>query len=457
VTARVVVAGIASGVGKTTFACALAAAFAARGRRVQPFKVGPDYIDSGYHTRAAGRASRNLDSFLLPHATLRAVFARAAARADVAVVEGVMGLFDGRSSADEEGSTAQVAKLIDAPVLVVIDVRAMARTAAALALGCVGMDPALRIAGFLLDRVGSDAHARSASEAIEAATGLPVLGALPRDDALALPERHLGLVPAVESAPDDAFFARLAMLAEGHAALDRIWRIAGDAPPLPREEAVPGPVAPASRARIAIARDEAFHFYYEDALEVLAASGAELVPFSPLGDRGLPDGVQGLYVGGGFPEMHAAALAANRPMRDALVRAVRDGMPVYAECGGLMYLGRSLEDLDGRRHEMVGVIPADSVMHRRRLTLGYRTVSSLRATPLLRAGETVRGHEFHWSELARPLAPDRAAYRVAERSDALEGYADGGVLGSYVHLHFAAHPAMARRFVESCARREALA
>lgn len=452
-TARIVVAGIASGVGKTTFACALAAAFAARGRRVQPFKVGPDYIDPGYHTRAAGRASRNLDSFLLPHATLRAVFTRAAAPVDLAVVEGVMGLFDGRSGADEEGSTAEVAKLIDAPVLVVIDVRAMARTAAALALGCLRMDPALRIAGFLLDRVGSDAHARSASDAIEAATGLPVLGALPRDEALVLPERHLGLVPVVEDAPHDAFFARLAMLAERHVALDRIWRIAADAPPLPPDDVVPG-APPASRARIAIARDRAFHFYYEDALEVLAASGAELVPFSPLADRRVPDGAQGVYVGGGFPEMHAAALAANRPMRDALARAVRDGVPVYAECGGLMYLGRSLEDLDGRRHEMVGVIPMDSVMRRRHLTLGYRTVSSLRATPLLRAGETVRGHEFHWSELARPLPSDRAAYRVAERGGVLEGYADRGVLGSYVHLHFAAHPAMARRFVESCARRE---
>ncbi len=446
---RLVIAGPTSGAGKTTVACALLAAFRARGLRVQPFKAGPDYIDPGYHERAAGLPSRTLDSFLLAPEVLRALFARAASRADLSVVEGMMGLFDGRDGLSEVGSTAQIAKLIEAPVIVVVDVSAAARSAGAIALGCARFDPALTIAGFVLNRVAGETHARWAREAIESATGLPVLGAIPSAPELALPERHLGLVPTAERALPPSYLDRLAHLAEERLDVDRLWTIADRSWTPVAEPPQLSPEPSSARVRVAIARDEAFNFYYPDSLELLEARGVELVPFSPLRDRSLPQGMRGVYIGGGFPELFAAALADNRELQASLRAAGRD-LVVYAECGGLMYLGRTLTDLDGRLHEMVGLIPAGSVMTHDRLTLGYRTARALRASPLLVAGDEVRGHEFHWSTLVAPIPADAAAYRLAE-SGALEGYAAGCVLASYVHLHFASRQAMARRFVTSCA------
>ncbi|HXF83115.1 MAG TPA: cobyrinate a,c-diamide synthase [bacterium] len=455
---RLVIAGVASGVGKTTVTGAIIAAMRRRGRRVQPFKAGPDYIDPTYHTLTAGRACRNLDSVLLGPETLRTLFARAAQGADLALVEGVMGLFDGRIEGGDQGSTAEIARLLGAPVLVVIDVARTARTAGAVALGCVRFDPRLAVAGFILNRVGSPAHAQAAAAAVEAATQLPVLGALPRDDGLALPERHLGLVPTVESGPDREFLERLVARAESHLAIDRIWDLAGE----PHEETVtpdeslatpvfpPEPMAP--RATIAIAQDRAFNFYYQDSLDLLQAWGGSLAPFSPLEDPGLPRGTQGVYLGGGFPELYAAELAENRPMLDALRRAAAAGLPLYGECGGLMYLGRTLTDLDGRRYPMAGLAPVDSVMRRERVTIGYRTATALRASPILPAGAEVRGHEFHYSQLSSPVPEETAAYRMAKQAEAKEGFVDRNVLASYLHVHFGSDPAMARRFVQMCAR-----
>ncbi len=447
---RLVIAGAASGVGKTTAACALLAAFRGRGRRVQPFKAGPDYIDPSYHERAAGVASRTLDSFLLAPEMLRALFARGASRADLALVEGMMGLFDGRDGLSEVGSTAEIAKLISAPVVVVIDVAAMARSAGAIALGCARFDPALEVAGFILNRIAGETHARWAREAIESATGLPVLGAIPSDAQLALPERHLGLVPTAERALPASFFDRLASLAAQHLDLDRLWALA-QRPRLPASD-LPAlvPDAPTERVPIAIARDESFNFYYPESLELLEAHGAELVPFSPLRDRALPRGVRGVYIGGGFPEVFADALAANRELHGAVRTAAAAGTVIYAECGGLMYLGASLTDFTGQTHEMVGLLPTRSVMTRDRLTLGYRTARALRSSPLLAVGEEVRGHEFHWSTLAAPPAPDSAAYTFAERPGQVEGYASDRLLASYLHLHFGSRPAMARRFLDRC-------
>lgn len=448
---RLVVAGAASAVGKTTVACGLMAAFARRGLRVQPFKVGPDYIDTTHHSEAAGRASRNLDSILLPAPALKALFTRAAASAELCVVEGVMGLFDGRNDRGEEGSTAQMAKLLNAPVLVVIDAAKTARTAGVVALGCVRFDPDLRVVGFILNRVASPTHARIATEAIEAATGLPVLGALPRNDHLTVPERHLGLVPATEVHLGGGRIDRLADAAERHFDLDRISTLA-ESPPLAAEDWDGFPSEPHPRvARIAIARDEAFGFYYLESLELLEAWGGEIVPFSPLRDESLPSGVQGVYLGGGFPELFAAELTRNRPLRRSLRNAARVGLPIYGECGGLMYLGRTLTDLQGKDYAMAGVLPISSRMQRQRATLGYRGAVALRSTPLLDAGARVVGHEFHYSQLAEAVAPHTAAYRVTEPEESLEGYAAGNVLASYVHLHFGSEPGMAGRFVATCA------
>lgn len=451
-TGRLVIAGVASGTGKTTVVAALCAAWRRRGRIVQPFKAGPDYIDPGYHTQAAGRSCRNLDSFLLEPPMLRAVFARGARGADLALVEGVMGLYDGRDGTTETGSTAEVAKLIDAPVVVVLDVRAQSRTAAAVALGCIRYDPALRIAGFILNRVGSDTHARWATEAVEAATGLPVLGAVPRDPALSLPERHLGLVPTAEHALSDTYLEHLAAVAERSLALDRLEDIAGRAPELEDDDdaAALGPARPA-QIRIAIARDAAFSFYYEDSVELLERAGAEPVPFSPLADTGLPERITGIYIGGGFPELYARDLGANVPMRRAVVDAAARGAVIVAECGGLMYLGRALTDFAGQRHEMVGLVPVETAMTARRLTLGYRTLAARRSNPLLRRGETVRAHEFHYSELTGVVPEEHVAFDVAERPGAGSGYATDRLLASYLHLHLGSRPAMAGRFVARCA------
>ena len=448
-TGRLVIAGVASGTGKTTVTAALCAAWRGRGRIVQPFKAGPDYIDPGYHTQAAGRSCRNLDSFLLEPAMLRALFTHGTRGADLAPVEGLMGLYDGRDGTTEVGSTAEVAKLLAAPVVVVLDVGAQSRTAGAVALGCVRYDPGLHLAGFILNQVGSPTHARWATEAVEAATGLPVLGAIMHDPALQLPERHLGLIPTAEQPLPAASLEHLALAAERSLSLDRLEAIACDVPVL---EAGPGALAPAQpvRTRIAIARDAAFSFYYEDSLELLEQAGAELVPFSPLTDTALPEGVAGLYIGGGFPEVYAAELAANTAIGWAIAEAARRGAIIVAECGGLMYLGRALTDLAGAQHRMVGLVPVETAMRAQRLTLGYRTLTARRANPLLERGETVRAHEFHYSELVDPVADDRAAFDVAERPETGHGYATDQILASYMHLHLGSRPAMADRLVARC-------
>ncbi|MPZ15641.1 MAG: cobyrinate a,c-diamide synthase [Chloroflexi bacterium] len=453
---RLTVAGVASGVGKTTITCAIMAAFRRRGWRVQPFKAGPDYIDPGHHARAAGRPSRNLDSVLVSPGRLRTLFARASRDADIAVIEGVMGLFDGRNGFDEEGSTAQIAKLLGSPVVVVIDVAKTARSAGAIALGCARFDPTAPVAGFVLNRVGSASHAKWATDAVESATGLPVIGAFPRDPGLAIPERHLGLIPAAESVPAAGFMDRLADAAERHVDLDHLAAIAAspvpeNGGPSPVDDAVLFPQGPVpKRTTIAVAQDEAFSFYYQDTLDLLEAWGAEIVPYSPLRDGLLPEGTRGVYLGGGFPELHASELAENTPMHESLRAAARTGTPIYGECGGLMYLGQALTDFEGSRHPMVGLAPVESRMQRRRVTLGYRSVTALRTSPILEAGTCVMGHEFHYSELIAPVPAGAAAYRIAERGDALEGFAAGNMLLSYVHLHFASDPSMARRFISAC-------
>lgn len=445
---RLVIAGLTSGVGKTTITCALLAAFVRRGRRVQPFKVGPDYIDPSCHSAVAHRRSRNLDSVLLSPGRLRASFVRSSADADLSVVEGVMGLFDGRN-ADGAGSTAEVAKLVNAPVVVVLDVAQTAQTAAAMALGCLTLDPELSVAGFILNRVASQSHARTVTEAVERATGRPVLGAFPREPSLALPERYLGLIPTAEAELGAESVRQLADAGEAHLALDRLWEMA-DAPPLDVPEDLPtGP--PAAHATIAVARDRAFSFYYEDSLDALRSEGAELAAFSPLTDTALPPGTQGVYLGGGFPELFAAELSGNTPMHRALRAASQAGLPIYGECGGLMYLGRTLTDRDGNAWPMVDLVPYDSHLGSERVTVGYRTVTAIRDSPLLPAGAASVGHEFHYSQLTDPVSDETAAYRVAERENSPEGFAGGNLLASYVHLHFGTDPRVAARLVAACA------
>lgn len=454
----VMIAGVASGVGKTTVTVGLIAALRRRGLAVQPFKVGPDYIDTSYHARAAGGVpSRNLDLWLLAPPVARALYARAARRADVAVVEGVMGLFDGRLGGEGLASSAHVARELGLPVVLVVDAGKLSWSAGAVVLGYRRFDPSLALVGVVLNRVGGPRHAAELVAAIEGRAGVPVLGWLPRDPALAVPERYLGLVPTTEGTTAEAYFAAAEAAVARGVDLDRLLGLAREHGPRPAVGEDGSALFPAARlaprAAIAVARDRAFSFYYQDSLDLLAAWGAELVTFSPLADPSLPRGASGVYLGGGFPELFAADLSANAPMLAALRDAHARGLPIYAECGGLMALGRSLVDAEGQRYPMAGVVPLDSTLSRRHLTIGYRDVRAARDSLLLDAGEPIRAHEFHWSGLeAEPAAGD-AAYRVAEREPALEGCARGNTLASYLHLHFAAEQRgrLPSRFVERAA------
>ena len=424
----IVVAGTTSGVGKTTVACGLMAVLRRRGLKVQPFKVGPDYIDPSYHTWVTGEPSRNLDTWLLSREAVLELFRRAMVGKDIAVIEGVMGLYDGRSGTSEEGSTAQLAKFLGAPVLLVVDCRNTARSIAAMVGGYRDFDPALCLGGVILNGVGSDGHLGLCEEAIKHYSGIPVLGHLRRSENLVLPERHLGLVPVVEGTPGESFLGKLVAQCNTSFDIPGILCLSGRAA-VPKAEPILFPRTPRKpRAKIGIARDRAFSFYYQDSLDV-----------------------SGLYIGGGFPELYAHDLAKNIEMKRQVKLAADRGMPIYAECGGLMYLGKSITDFQGERHRMAGVIPVSSRIDSPRLSLGYRTVCALSDGPLLRHKETTRGHEFHWSILENNTA-DFNAYRVMDRTDRKEGFQKKGMLASYVHLHLGSLPTMAPRFVETCRR-----
>jgi cobyrinic acid a,c-diamide synthase len=434
----IVIGGTHSGVGKTSLALGLIGALADRGLTVQPFKVGPDFIDPLHHRQASSRDSYNLDGWMLGPETNRERFARATADADVAVIEGVMGLFDGSEGKSDRGSTGEMAKLLGLPVTLVIDAGAMARSAAALIHGFAGFDPELRIAGVVLNNVGGEAHAEMVREAV--AADIPILGAIPHTPDLELPERHLGLHLPYEAHSD--YVRRLAAVVEAHLDLDGLL----EATRIERPAAPPEVATRAPFARVGVARDEAFCFYYADNLELLARAGAELVEFSPLSGP-LPDGLDGIYIAGGYPELHAEELAAN----EAALRAIREfaaaGGPIYAECGGLMYLGEALE-LEEGAYPLCGVLPLTTRMPAP-LKLAYVEIDTTGG--LFGAGRTARGHLFHHSEITRGPTLDRC-YRLRTTRGELEkeGHCLGNVLASYVHLHFASEPDLAPALLRRC-------
>jgi len=445
---RLVIAGTSSGVGKTTVTLALLAALTRRGRTVQPFKAGPDFIDPGHHTAATGRASRNLDGWMLGAAVNRDIFLRAAADADLSIIEGMMGLFDGSSPVSEAGSTAELAKQLGAPVLLVIDGSAMARSAAAMASGYARFDPKLRVAGVLFNQVGAEGHFRLLKEAVEAETNLTVVGYLKPDPALAIGDRHLGLRTAIEQGPGDLYekLGKAATETVDLGLVEALARMAGEldplpAPPLSRGRAGVG-------VRIAVAYDPAFCFYYQENLELLETAGAQLVKFSPLQDKALPQ-ADLLYLGGGYPELYGEALAGNESMKKAVKAFADSGGPIYAECGGMMYLTQAIKDFEGRSHEMVGLFPAEAVMRKPGLTLGYREIEITSPCVLGQPGTKARGHEFHYSSLV-PHGSLNYACRLADargQERGQDGLLAGNVVALYAHLHFSSQPSLARTLV----------
>lgn len=442
---RLVIAAPSSGSGKTTVATGLMAAFREAGLAVSPHKVGPDYIDPGYHALATGRPGRNLDAYLCGPDRIEPLFRHGAAGADVALVEGVMGMFDGASGMGELGSTAQVAKLLRAPVVLVVDASSQSRSVAALVHGFASWDPEVRLAGVILNKVGSDRHEALLREALDGA-GVPVLGALQRAPQVRTPSRHLGLVPVAERAPEavDAVAALAAQIRAG-CDLEGLLALARSAPPLTAPAWEPqGGTPVAGRPVIAVAGGAAFTFSYAEHAELLTAAGAEVVGFDPLRDEKLPEGTAGLVVGGGFPEVYAPELSANEPLRAEVARLAAAGAPVAAECAGLLYLARSLDD-----RPMCGVLPADGRMSQR-LTLGYREAVAVHDSALAAAGTRVRGHEFHRTVL-EPGAGDRPAWGFVRPERRTEGFVQDGVHASYLHVHWAAEPTLAQRLAARAA------
>lgn len=454
-TKSLLIAGTHSGCGKTSFTLGLLAACARRGMACAPFKTGPDFIDPGLHALACGRTSHNLDSWMLPPEANRDIFARNAHGADLALVEGAMGLFDGSSGAGGPGSAAHMAKLLDLPVVLVVDASGMAGSIAALAQGFARFDPELRLAGVVANRTGGPNHRRILAQALDAA-GVRLLGCLPKDPELSLPPRHLGLTTAEECGDCADWLARLAVWVESH--LD----LAGLVALLPEKnmrsivpEALPdagpqnAPRGPGRAVRLGVARDKAFCFLYAENIRLLAQAGAEPVFFSPLADSALPPDLDGLYLPGGYPELHAPTLAANTGMLAGLGRFCASGRPVLAECGGFMALMDAIEDQSGRVWPMAGVFSCRARMGRRFAALGYRQAILRAPCPLGPAGTTARGHEFHYSSLVEaPRTP--WVYGLSGSAGTLdypEGFLAGNTLGSYVHLHFASNPDLARSFV----------
>jgi len=441
---RVVIAATRSGDGKTTVATGIMAALRARGLRVSPHKVGPDYIDPTYHAAACGVPGRNLDPWLVGDELIAPLFRHAADGADVAVVEGVMGLFDGAAGRGDLASTAHVARLLDAPVVLVVDAAGTSRSVAAVVHGFASWDRRVRLAGVVLNRVASERHETLLREAL-APAGIPVLGTLPREATLHTPSRHLGLVPAPERpGPVAGWLPALRELVARGVDLDRLLAVARTAPALAAAPWSPAsaPARPRRDApiRAAVAAGRAFTFGYAEHDELLAATGAEVVPFDPLVSEHLPEGTDALVVGGGFPQVYLDQLAGNTALRQQLRERAGAGMPVVAECAGLLWLG---ESLDGR--DQCGVLPARARMTGR-LHLGYHEATALHDTPLAAAGTQVRGHEFHRT-VSDPPHGDRPAWKLADGNS--HGWASPTLLASYLHLHWAGVPGAAERLVRT--------
>jgi cobyrinic acid a,c-diamide synthase len=437
------VAGTHSGCGKTTVTLGIMSALRQRGLTVQPFKCGPDFIDPSLHLTVTGCVSRNLDIRMCGLDWVRQCFSRHAASSTdgpaISVIEGVMGLFDGGT-----GSAAELAALLGVPVLLVLDVRSAAESAAAVLRGFESLDPRVRLAGVVFNQVGSAKHLQLVSEAVRQHCRAEIIGSLPRESGISLPSRHLGLHMGAEVALNRQ---RLISLIEQHLDLDRLVQLAREAQVAAAQSPVASLMEPVGTVRLGLAWDEAFCFYYQDNLDLLTAAGAELVLFSPLRDKALPENLDGLYFGGGYPELHAAQLAANQSLREQVLAFSYAGRPVYAECGGFMYLCEALVDSEGRQHNMAGVFPVTARMGHRLRRLGYCRAELREDSLLGPAGSFLYGHEFHYSDIDPMPEQVRRIYTLDDGRT--EGYLLNRTLAGYVHLHWGGSPEAARHFVQA--------
>ncbi len=445
-----IVSGTASGVGKTTVSLAIMAGLRRRGLVVQPFKCGPDFLDTGHHTRICGRVARNVDTWMLTAEANKSVLRNAALGADALVAEGMMGLFDGKSGETEAGSTAEIAKLLELPVVLVVDAAKAARSVAALVLGFEMFDPELKLAGIILNRVAGESHYAMLRAAIESSCKTKILGWLPREPAIAIRERHLGLQGAAEAAQDsEAAIDTLAVLAEKHFDLDALLGLKCGLRMGEVNTARIDRPSVADRVRIGVPCDHAFSFYYEDNLDLLREQGSEIVRFSPMHDVALPPNLDGLYLGGGYPELYAEQLSSNQQMLEDVRTFAASGRPVYAECGGMLYLAESLRTADGLDYAMAGVLPLTLWMTEKLVQFGYVTVEFTDSCLLGRAGTVVRGHSFHYSRInssGEIPTTYRVQYSMSGKEE-LEGFRHKNVLASYIHLHFRSDVRLAGNFV----------
>ncbi len=459
---RLIIAGTHSGVGKTTLTLGIISALRKKGVNVQAFKTGPDYIDPTYHAQGSGKACGNLDTWLLSKAAVFELFKRRAEGADISIIEGVMGLYDGLKSG-EEGSTAHLAKVLDCPVILMQDARSLSRSAGAVALGYKEFDKKINIAGIILNNIGSVNHYNYVKVAIERKTKIPVLGYLPRDPDLKISKRHLGLIPSAEKPLEPDFHKKLSMLVEKNINLARLMEIGRKARPFPSHRDrifTPTPKSlvwgfkkaiSKNRVTIAVAKDEAFNFYYQDNLDILSHLGSEIITFSPLRDRELPKGINGLYIGGGFPELFASRLSKNKALLASIYKASEQGLPIYAECGGLMYLVEAIQDFKNKKFPMVGIFKSTISMGERLKSLGYVDLQVVKDNILSARGDRNKAHLFHWSHLTGIPKNSSFAYKIVKDGNIIyDGLIRRNVLAGYAHLHFGSDLNFAKNFISSC-------
>lgn len=450
---RIVIAGVQSGVGKTTVTLGLMAALVRRGMRVSGFKVGPDYLDPTYYRQITGRKAYNLDGWMTSKRYVRTLFSKAASDSNISVVEGVMGLYDGFGALSEEGSTAQIAKWLKTPVVLVVNARGMSRSVVALLKGYIQFDRRVNLCGVIFNNLGSERHLDLLKTTVSENLHLPVLGGLLRDESIRLPDRHLGLIPATEGGLNEKILKSLTSQIENQVDLDSILSMANGLPSFQNKPLKPAPPQKKKICTIAVACDDAFNFYYEDNFSLLEEAGAKIVCFSPIRDTRLPDGIDGLFLGGGYPECFSEQLASNKSMLNEVREFGERGRPIYAECGGLVYLSESIQLKDGNVFPMTGLIPVQCRMLEKRKALGYVEVKIKENSIIGKKEMSFRGHEFHYSSVTQVPSNMHFKYSVLKRdgkAERPEGFSYKNVLGSYIHAHFASQPGIARNLVKAC-------